>query len=68
MGDSTHASFWQVNLKARGNLEDSGVDGRIILKWILKTGSVEWIRLAHENGAWRAVVKTVMNFQAPQNA
>jgi len=28
--------FWWGNLRERGHLEDPGVDGRIILNWILR--------------------------------
>jgi hypothetical protein len=31
-----HAKFCLGNLKGRDHLEDLGVDGRIILEWILK--------------------------------
>jgi len=30
-----HAKFWSKNLKARVHSEDLGVDGGIILEWIL---------------------------------
>jgi hypothetical protein len=29
-----HTGFWQGNVKARDQLEDACVDGRIVLKWI----------------------------------
>jgi len=31
-----HAGFWQGNLRERDNLEDPGVNGIIILRWIFK--------------------------------
>ena len=32
--------FWWGNLRERDHLEDKGVDGRIILRWILRTRNV----------------------------
>ena len=31
-----HVGFWWGNLRERDHLEDPGIDGRIILRWILK--------------------------------
>jgi len=43
------AGFWWGNLKERDHLEDRGVDGRTIIKWIFKkwdVGGMDWIDLA----------------------
>jgi hypothetical protein len=49
-------------------LEDPGVDGRIILKWIFKKwdvggGGMDWIDMAQDRYRWRAVVNAVMNLR-----
>jgi hypothetical protein len=49
-------------------LEEPGVDGRIILKWIferLGVGDADWIDLAQDRVRWRALVYTVMNLRVP---
>jgi hypothetical protein len=35
-GGEVHTGFWWGNLKESDQLEDLGIDLRIILKWILK--------------------------------
>ena len=52
------------SLKVRHNLEDQGLDGRIILKCILQKldGVVgEWINLADDIDHWWAAVSSVMS-------
>jgi hypothetical protein len=43
-------------------LEDPGVDGRIILKWIFERfggGDMDWIDMAQDKDRWRATVNTM---------
>ena len=45
-----HIGFWWENLREIDNLEDLGVDERIILRWIFWKwdGDVDWIDMAQE--------------------
>jgi hypothetical protein len=42
-------------------LEDLGVRERIILKWIFKKWSMDWMDLAYDRDRWQAIVNAVMN-------
>jgi len=51
-----HTGFWCGNLRERDHLENPGVDGRIILRWIFRkwdlgvwTGSI-WLRTGNSGG------------------
>jgi hypothetical protein len=48
-------------------LEDTDVDGRIILKWIFRKwdGGMDWIDLAQETDRWRELVNAVMKIRFP---
>jgi hypothetical protein len=52
------------NLKGRDHMEDLGVDGRIILEWILGVG-VDWIHLAQDRDQWQTLVNTVISLRFP---
>jgi len=62
-----YTRFWCGNLRERYHLEDSGVDGRIILRWIFRKwdGGMNWIDLAQDRDRWRAVLNAVMNRRVP---
>ena len=53
----------------RDHLEDQGIDGRLILKWIFRKwdlkggGGMDWIVLSQNRDGWCALV--VMNLQVP---
>jgi len=55
-GGEVHTGFWLGNLRERHHLEDPGVDGRIILRWIFMkccvgvwTGLI-WLRIGVVGG------------------
>jgi len=54
--------FWWGNLQERDQLEDSGIVGRIILRWIFWKcdGGLDWIDLAQDRERWLAFENTVM--------
>jgi hypothetical protein len=53
--------FWWENLRERDKLEDTGVDGRRILRWIFRKwdGDMGWIDLAQDRDSWRALKPSV---------
>jgi hypothetical protein len=62
--------LWWGNLRERetGRFEDSGVDGRIILRRIFRkwdVGGMDWIELAQDRNRWRALVYAVMKTRVP---
>jgi len=58
--------FWCGNLREKDQLEDPGLDGRIILKYTLREwdgGGMDWIDLVQDRDKWRVVVNAVMNLR-----
>jgi hypothetical protein len=62
-----HTGLYWRKLTKRDHLEDPGVDGRIILKWIFERldGGIDWIYLAQDRDRWRPLVNVVMNLRVP---
>jgi hypothetical protein len=51
-----YTGFWWGNLKEIDHLEDTDVDGRIILRWIFRKWNVEgmdWIELVQDRTCGR---------------
>jgi hypothetical protein len=57
--------LWWGDLREIHHLEDLGIDGRIILKWIFTKwgGVMRWIDLVQDRDRWRAVVSGVMKLR-----
>jgi hypothetical protein len=63
-----YTRFWWGNLRKRDHLEDLGVDGRIILRCIIRkweVGDMGWIDLTEDRDRWWALVNAVMNLRVP---
>ena len=61
-----YTGFRWGNLRARDHLEDPGVDGRIILRWMsMKWGGMDRIERAQDRERWLALVNAVMNLRVP---
>jgi hypothetical protein len=59
-----YTGFWWGNLRERDHLEDSGLDGRIMLRWIFRMWNdrgMEWIDLVQDRDSWQAVLNAIMN-------
>jgi hypothetical protein len=64
-GRQIHARFWRGNMKYRTLLEDLGINGSIILKWLLKNRTIGrglnllglWTeRIEHVNNPWVLII------------
>jgi len=56
------------DLRDSDHLEDQGVDGRVILKLMLKQwdgGGMAWFYLVQDRERWGDLVNTVMNLWVP---
>ena len=58
------------NLRQRGHLEEPGIYGSVILRWIFRkwdVGSMDRIDRAQDRDTWRVRVNALMNLRVPQN-
>jgi len=59
-----HTGFWWGNLRERDHLEDPGIHGRMILRWIYRKWDVG-IDMAQVRDKGWALVYMVMNLRVP---
>jgi hypothetical protein len=64
-----HPGLWWGDVREGDHLEDLGVEGRLILKWIFKQwggmGRMDWIHLEQNRDRWQALVNAVTNIRVP---
>ena len=63
-----YTGFWWGNRREGDHLEDPGVDGRVILRWIFRkwdVGGVDWIDLARDRDRRRKFVNALMKVCLP---
>jgi len=59
-----HTGFLYGILREREHLQDRGIDGKIILKWIFRKWD-ERHDLAQDKNRWWALVNAVINLRVP---
>jgi len=54
-------------MRVRDNLEDPGIDGRIILRWIFRKWGrgTDWIAVVQDRDWWRALANAIMKIRVP---
>jgi hypothetical protein len=60
------AGFWCGQLRERNHMEDLGIDGKTILKWIFKKcDGNAWTDLAQDRDKWQVLMNAVMSLRVP---
>jgi hypothetical protein len=60
-----YTGFWWGNLREREHMNDTGVDGRLILRSLFRkwVGGMDWIDVAVDRDRCRPCVNAVVNFR-----
>ena len=71
-GENSKACVWRGKVKERGQLEELGIGGSIILKWAdlteIGVETVDWFSLAQDRSNSGPAVNAVLNLPVPQSA
>jgi hypothetical protein len=60
------AAFWSESPNGRDHSEDLGIDGRMILEWIIREwGILKWMHLVQDRDQLWALVNMVMHLRIP---
>jgi hypothetical protein len=63
-----HTRFWEGNPGKRDNFKDLCIDGRLIIRYILKEicwEGMDWTDLAKDRDKWWSVLNVVIGLQGP---
>jgi hypothetical protein len=68
-GERAAYRVWWRSLRKQDNLEDAGLDKRIILKWMFKKWNrrMDWIDRAWDRDRWRVPLNVVMTLRVSYN-
>jgi hypothetical protein len=52
-----YTGLWWGDLRGRYHLEEAGLDGSVMVKWVFKkwNGSVDWFDMAEGRDRWRTL-------------
>jgi len=61
-----YSVYWEDKFKGRDHLGDLGIDGRMILEWIIREwGILKWMHLVQDRDQLWALVNMVMHLRIP---
>ena len=63
-----YTGLWWGHLREKDHLEDPGLEGRVILRWIFRKWDMRGMDrfdVAEDRNRWRALVNAVTNLRVP---